>query len=84
MRWLLIFCFVGQVFAACEGPTLENIQFTEKEYKMLKQVQEEEAILSNPGTLMSWAPLLTLAGGNFRLVNVYFSTTDQGSNRISV
>ncbi len=73
--WLLIFCFVGQAFASCEGPTLENIQFTEKEHKMLKQVQEEEAILSNLGTLMSWAPLITLAGGNLADISVTVLST---------
>ncbi|MDM8568919.1 hypothetical protein QUF50_05300 [Thiotrichales bacterium HSG1] len=45
LKVILALCLVGQAFAVCEGPTLEDIQFTEKEYKMLQQVQEEEAIL---------------------------------------
>ncbi|MBE9562187.1 MAG: hypothetical protein IMF12_04915, partial [Proteobacteria bacterium] len=71
--------FVGQAFAAsCEGPTLKDIQFTAKEHAMLKQVQEEEAILSNLGTLMSWAPLISLSGGNLTDVNVTILGTSWG------
>ncbi|MDM8564863.1 hypothetical protein QUF74_04345 [Candidatus Halobeggiatoa sp. HSG11] len=76
IRVILVLCLAGQAFAACEGPTLEDIQFTEKEYKMLKQVQEEEAILGNLGTLMSWSPLITLAGGSLTDTIISISTTD--------
>ena len=70
----LLVLLAGQVFASCEGPELNNIQFTESEYKMYKAVQEQESLLQSTGTLMNWSPLLLLAGGNWSDVTFSIAT----------
>jgi hypothetical protein len=57
----LMLLLAGQVFANCEGPELENIQFTNSEYRMLEKIQQNESLLDSAATLMTWSPLLVLA-----------------------
>ena len=72
----LMLLLAGQVFANCEGPELENIQFTNSEYRMLEQIQEQESLLDSAATLINWSPLLVLAGGNWVDVSFSIATTD--------
>lgn len=71
----LMLLLAGQVFAKCEGPEFENIQFTESEYQMYQEIQEQESLLNSIATLVNWSPLLVLAGGKWPDVAFSITTT---------